>query len=224
MFLKSVRCQLQNTRPGFAGVMLIGLMVLIMMIFCTDFLYRKNLVEINYEYVDDSLTSALLAAAVINLKEYGRGGSVIIQEGESADSSDAFFANSERIFSECLKFNLKLDESDNFENRDGFDGGIIVSEYRVYNYILTNDGFRIVMFRKVGDNIFVTEYAENEPVMVSTTDGVHEIDATSIYADIEFTIITPEKSWKAFGFAANEDDKIKCHLRRLISVTEAEEL
>lgn len=187
-FMQNLRQSIKGRRkPGNALFPLVTvLLVFTFLLF--EFVYRRNLLQINYEEIDNSLTDALLAGAVINYFEYGSSGKVMIQEGEEPSPADRYFTGSYEKFRECLKVNLDLDDSFMALSPGGINGEVYIREYRVYNYIEDGDNFFITETGFSNGNGYAVRYGLNEPVYVRANDGTIEITETSVYARIEFTL------------------------------------
>lgn len=220
MILRLIKERLLSTKRAGAGFFILGLLTIIFVLVAVDFTYRRNLIQYNYEKLDDAITNSLLSGAIINRREYGQGGSLVIQEGETATTGDTYVINAARLFRDTIKYNLGIDENYNITRYAGMEGTLMIDEFRVYNYFTYSDGnFRIVEYALTKDGTNITEYAMNEQVLVTTTDGVHEISETSLYADISVTLklMGFSKVYCAFDESAT---RRQVHIKRLVSVVE----
>lgn len=138
---------------------------------CFSFTIRK--LDFTRNYIEDGLVASNLAAATIDLKEYGTTKNIINND----------FEKSFRDFSNSLKVNLDLDEKYISKNKI-IDGSIKVDIFRIYNV----KGEDIEIITK--DNGQFKKYKYNNSVgKISTPDGVI-IKNTTIYSKISFTIKT----------------------------------
>ena len=214
-----IRHLLQSIKKKKDGVAVLPLCIVVIgfLVLLSNFMYRRQLVQINYENIDTALTDSLLAGAIINYSEFGRTGKVMIQDGDEPSVWDSCFDNSYRLFTECLKANLRLDEGYNAMTDNGIVGTVSILEYRVYNYIENEDGFYITEIGLNNGQGYVISHNLNEPVYVSANDSVVEITETSVYGKIGFKFkLAARASWLA---AMPEDYFEKNYtLTRLISI------
>lgn len=221
MSLRFIRSQLRSIRlrtkkDGVALLPLCTVMIVFLMLMA-NFMYRRELIQINYEKIDTALTDAILAGGVINYSEFGRTGRVMIQESTEPSVWDSYFNNSYQLFYECLKANLRLDEGGNATVDNGIVGAVSILEYRVYNYIENEDGFYITEIGLNNGQGYYVQYNLNEPVYVRANDSVIEIKETSVYAKIGFRFrLAVRASW----LAAMPDDNFEKDytLTRLIGI------
>ena len=218
MILEFIRFRLLRTKKSGVALIPMALVMLVLLIVLLNYVYRINVLQYNYEDIDTALTDSLLAAAVVNLDELGESGTVMIQEDAVFPSpSDSYFLNSYGIFLKCLKINLALDDGFNVTKERGIKGQVKVREYRIYNYIETDEGFYITETGITGGNGYSVTHGINEAVYVKANDGTVEITETSVYAKIEFRLVLSGKvPWTELGDDAYEKDVT---LTRLIAVT-----
>ena len=184
-FIKSLRQSINRKKDGAAVFPLCAVIVIFLVMLC-NFMYRRNFIQINYEKIDTSLTDALLAGGVINYSEFGRTGRVMIQEGEEPSVWDSCFNNSYRLFDECLKANLRLDDEYNATVDNGIIGAVSILEYRVYNYIETEEGFYITEMGLDNGRGYAMRHNLNEQVYVNANNSVVQISETAVYGKIGF--------------------------------------
>ena len=74
-----IRHLLQSIKKKKDGVAVLPLCIVVIgfLMLLSNFMYRRQLVQINYENIDTALTDSLLAGAIINYSEFGRTGKVI---------------------------------------------------------------------------------------------------------------------------------------------------
>lgn len=219
MSLRYIKNLLPNIRTKKYGMALLPIctVMIVFLMMLSVFMYRRQLIQINFEKIETSLTDALLAGGVINSSYYGRTGKVMIQEGDEPSAGDSFFNNSYRLFSECLKANLRLNDGYEAEGDNGIIGTVKIIEYRVYNYIESEDGFFITEIGLNNGQAYSMRYNLNENVYVNANDSLVEIKETSVYAKIGFRFrLASRTAWLA---AMPEDLFEKDYtLTRLISI------
>ena len=100
-----IRHLLQSIKKKKDGVAVLPLCIVVIgfLMLLSNFMYRRQLVQINYENIDTALTDSLLAGAIINYSEFGRTGKVMIQDGDEPSVWDSCFDNSYRLFTEWMK-------------------------------------------------------------------------------------------------------------------------
>ena len=201
MTLESIKARLLKTKKRGAALIPMALVMLVLFIVLLNYVYRINVLQYNYEDIDTALTDSLLAAAVVNLDELGESGMVMIQEDAAYPSpSDPYFLNSYATFLKCLRINLALDDGFNVTRQRGMKGQVKVKEYRVYNYIETDEGFYVTETGITGGNGYSVMHGINEAVYVKANDGTVEITETSVYAKIEFRLVLSGKvPWTELG-------------------------
>ena len=141
MSLRYTRNLLLNTKKDGSALLPMAAVMLVFLMFLTGFIYRREEHQINYEKIDTALTDSLLAGGVINLTAFGKTGKVMIQDGYEPSVWDSYFNNSYRLFCDCLKSNLRLDDEYNATVDNGIVGAVSILEFKVYNYIEDEDGF-----------------------------------------------------------------------------------
>ena len=174
-----------------------ALVMSVLLLVILNYIYRINVIQYNYEDIDTALTDSLLAAAVVNLDELGESGTAVSQEDMFLPSpSDPYFLKSYGIFLKCLKLNLSLDDGFNVTRQRGMKGQVRIKEYKIFNYIETDDGFFITEIGIAGGNGYSVTHGINEAVYIKANDGIVEITETSVYAQIEFRlVITGRMPW-----------------------------
>ena len=194
-FIRSLRLNISRKKDGTA-LLPLAVMMIVFLILLSNFMYRRNLIQINYEKIDTSLTDALLGGGVVNYSELGRTGQVMIQAGGDPSVTDYYFSNSYRAFTECLKANLRLDDGYNATADNGIIGAVHISGYRVYNYKEAADGFYITEIGIDNGRSYAIRHNLNEPVYVNANDSLIEIRETSVYGQIQFRFrLATRASW-----------------------------
>lgn len=215
-FIRHLRQSIKKKKDGIA-VLPLCIVVIGFLMLLSNFMYRRQLIQINYENIDTALTDSLLAGGVINYSEFGRTGRVMIQDGDEPSVWDGCFDNSYRLFTECLKANLRLDDEYNAMTDNGIVGTVSILEYRVYNYIENEDGFYITEIGLNNGQGYAISHNLNEPVYVNANDSVVEITETSVYGKIGFRFkLATRGSW-LIAMPENYFEK-NYTLTRLISI------
>lgn len=202
--LKFTKSLLLKTKlRGSGNILIIATAGLFMLLLMLSYLYRFQLMTLNRQVIDESLTSAMLGAEVVDLSRYAEDENIVLVD------------NTRDIFIELIKANLCL--SDNWEiNRPGLTGEVKVEDFRVYNKISTSTGHYIQEIVKSTAGSYTIDHAEGEVVKVKTTDGDKVITDTSLYVKISFMVNT-------IGYAENtaykNEPRYKRYaLSRLVSV------
>ena len=214
-----VRLMFNKKKDGIALLPMVAV-VMVFLVLLSNFMYRRELIQINYEKIDTSLTDALLAGGVINYSAFGRTGQVMIQEeGDDPSAMDYYFANSYRLFTECLKASLRLDDGYNATADIGIIGAVSIKGYRVYNYFEDENGFYITEIGLDNGRGYAIRHSLNEPVYVNASDSVIEIKETSVYGQIGFRFRLASQPLWLQGMPPEyfEDDYT---LTRLISIAD----
>ncbi len=196
MSLRYIKCLLLSTKKDGSALLPMVAVMLVFLMFLTGFIYRREEHQINYEKIDTALTDSLIAGGVINLTEFGKTGKVMIQDGYEPSVWDSYFNNSYRLFCDCLKSNLRLDDEYNATVDNGIVGAVSILEFRVYNYIEDEDGFYITETGLNKGQGYVIKHERNEPVYVNANDSQVEIKETSVYGRIGFRFrLAKRASW-----------------------------
>ena len=133
---------------------------------------------------------------MINLTEFGKTGKVMIQDGYEPSVWDSYFNNSYRIFCDCLKSNLRLDDEYNATVDNGIVGAVTILEFKVYNYIEDEDGFYITETGLNKGQGYAIKHERSERVYVDANDSQVEIMETSVYGRIGFRFrLAKRTSW-----------------------------
>lgn len=73
---------------GHVSSLLIGLFTFLLILILALFTYRRYMIQVNFDYIDDNLVTSALAAAIVNQPEYGRSNQVIIHDSDKYTDSD----------------------------------------------------------------------------------------------------------------------------------------
>lgn len=151
----------------------LSLMILLTATIVIIFQVTTNRINYTRNWVEDSLVSANLSGATIDLKEYGTTNKIV-----NKDIDKSF---DDYLFS--LKQNLNLDDSMNPKNSYFIKSKVTVKDFIIYS-VIGND---IVQVRKDNSgNTHSTKYI-GEVGKMKTPDG-YVINNTTVYSKIGFTI------------------------------------
>ena len=152
----------------FISSIILAVVVLIMMMGM-----RLNIIKSTQEYVEDGLVASNLAAATIDLNEFGSSNNIINNN----------FEQSFNDYKEALKINLNLDNNFVPKSKTLINSKVNIEEFTIYN-VVGND---VQMTRRSSNgNIDKITYA-NKLGTIKTPNGV-EINSTTIYSKIGFQI------------------------------------
>lgn len=176
--------------------------ILLALFFSSVFFFRTAL-NYNYRNIDNALTDALLAGAIVDLKEYAVTGNIIIPDAKVSDNdNETYLSQSLNLFTRCLNANLinKNTYGQNIKN-------VIITKYVVFNvsngiisaYIFDNPQSNPTSYHKASDSELNKLFDDNSiKHKITTSDGAIAITKTSIYAKLEFNLKTaPIFSWSS---------------------------
>lgn len=123
-------------------------------------------------YMEDALAASNLAAAVIDLEEYGRTHTVCIK-----DEKEAF-----AIYKDALRANLGLDEQWKCLNESLITGPVEIVNFTIYN--VTGQQVESILMGMSGD---VLERRSDAVGTVTAPDG-SIVEHTGIYSEIKFSV------------------------------------
>lgn len=206
-------------KPAFAMLPMIIVAVLMMMVFI-NYGLRINALNYTYESIENALVAALFSGAVYNPGILADTGCIVIMESNKNLSQaqdiipDTVYENSYRIFKECLKADLGL--ADDFTMPGGaVSGPVKIEEYRVYNYIIDENGYHVLEVGSSGEGNYAVRHPDNTPVYVQANSGSVEIKETSVYGKISF--IMQPAGGSVLGADSPEDRYV---LTRLVAARE----
>lgn len=153
--------------------------ILLVLVFM-QYVYRKNMIVYRYEDVENALISSLLAGGIVNTVILGKSGDIVIAESLYPNAGDSFFPGSYLRFMESMGNNLPSDLE--------LGEGLKVNEYRVYNYVKTEDSFLVTLIGYKNGNIYLIPYNEGQHVYVKANDTLVDISETSVYASVSFPL------------------------------------
>lgn len=178
----------RSTKRASASMLPVALMFILMMIVLTNYMYRQQMLQYNYENIENSLVDSLLASSVVNLTELVRNGDIVIDTATSGVSTQSCFDRSYEIFRDTLKSNLHLSDAWEFDGARDFKGTLIINEFSVYNYYKIPNGFQIVRITKTETGASSYTYPVNQKVYVYANGVNKEITQTSVYSQITFSV------------------------------------
>ena len=152
---------------------LIGLMMITVLCILVLFGYRMHVIKTTKNYVEDGLAASNLAAAVIDLKEYGATNRILVDD----------FSKAYDRYKEALADNLMLDADFMPEDDRLICGRVTVEEFAVYEV----NGDEIAE-TSIDENGIISE--KEYPDMagkMATPDGA-PITTVTIYSRIGFLI------------------------------------
>lgn len=187
-YIRSLLQKIRKVHKGAAGLAPMLVMLIFFMCIFLSLVFRKGVLQYDYERLDSGLTYALLAGAVINLEEYAVSGNIIIADSTRPEIGDSTFMHSYYHFLDSLRVDLGLDEGMNFTGTPGLGGNVEVVEYKVYNYIRDAAGWHVTECGITGGQMYVIEGQNNVRLTIAANDGIVEIGETSVYAKIAFML------------------------------------
>lgn len=219
MILKFITKVRRNTKRASASMLPVALMFILMMVVLTNYIYRRQMLQYNYESVENSLVDALLASSVVNLVELNKNGNIVIDTATTGVSTKSCFDNSYDIFRDVLKSNLHLSDTWQFDGVRDFKGELHINEFSVYNVYKVPNGFQVVKVTKADTGMTSYVYPVNQKVYVYANGVDKEITQTSVFAQITFDVHLMNRiSW----MESLTDDMMTgtYSLRRLVAITD----
>lgn len=164
------KAMLKKRHKGEIGTMTAIFMILFILIIMTYEL-QIDMYTHTSTMVEDSLSSANLAAAVIDIETYGINHDIIIKSPD-----DSFV-----LWKECFKTNLGLDDTWQCFNKGAISGKVELIDYIVYN-VRGND----VYIHRYGQSPGYQEIHGGLGTVKAPNGTV--IESTSIYSKVRFPI------------------------------------
>ncbi len=130
-------------------------------------------------YVEDSLTASGLAAAVIDVREYGRTHTILVESP----------AGSFEKFKEALRYNLKLDEELRSTNEEVLKGKVDILTYQIFN--VCGDVVTVYHFREDGSLLSTESIALAQAYL---PDG-NKVETTAVYSKVGFYVAGLNGGW-----------------------------
>ncbi|WP_343246770.1 hypothetical protein [Diplocloster hominis] len=140
------------------------------------FLYQSRMIKITRNYAQDGLTASNLAAAVIDLAEFGVSHEILI--------SDEVRAYEE--FRTALRENLRLDE-----HETALENSLLKGQIRIEDFIIYNVENHLIYQTGKKDGVWLAKNCLGIQGDVRTPDGT-VIESTTIYSRISF----PIRGWR----------------------------
>ena len=124
MFLRKKGCPLRNTESGQIGWTAgLGLLLFFGVLLCACM--QMEVFRASSQYMEDALAASNLAAAVVDVEEYGISHNLLI-----ASPEDAF-----HLYRTAIKGNLNLDDAWECPNKGLISGPVRVERFIVYNVV-----------------------------------------------------------------------------------------
>ena len=124
MFLGKKGCPLRNTESGQIGWTAgLGLLLFFGVLLCACM--QMEVFRASSQYMEDALAASNLAAAVVDVEEYGISHALLI-----ASPEDAFV-----LYCTAIKGNLNLDDTWKCPNKGLISGPVCVERFIVYNVV-----------------------------------------------------------------------------------------
>lgn len=128
--------------------------------------------ETTSDYLEDALAVSNLAAALIDVEEYGKSHKVCIE-----DAADAF-----DIYRDAVRENLQLDSSWECANQTLISGPVEIADFVIYNV----DENLVEAIRLNGDGQFLEQWS-GERGILRAPNGT-PVEHTGIYSEIRFQV------------------------------------
>ena len=146
--------------------------ICISIIFCL-FMIKSKQIEIVNDFIDDGLVMSNLAAATVDLNEYGQSNTIVNND----------FNKSFDQYKKVLKNNLRLDNNFVPQTSNLIDGGITIEIFTIYN-VKGND---IHMTKRQRNGNIIKQVYPNAVGTMKTPDGV-KIETTTVYSKIGMNV------------------------------------
>ncbi|MCM1026196.1 MAG: hypothetical protein NC432_07155 [Roseburia sp.] len=196
MSLKKKEFRLRSTESGQIG-WTAGLWLILFMGCFLCALLQLDALRMSAQYLEDALAASNLAAAVIDVEEYGISHRLQISDLQAA----------RRRYETAVKGNLGLDESWECQNRGLISGPVQIVNFTVYN--VSGDEVEIHYFDENG----VLSSSRGSLGQVRAPNGVL-IESTGIYSELRYHIT---------GFLGMETEAYKGKLADVKRTQEDEE-
>lgn len=170
MCLKKKGFPLQSSESGQIG-WTVGLWLILFMGCLLCALVQMDAVRSSAQYLEDALAASNLAAAVIDIEEYGISHRLWISDLQAA----------RRRYEEAVKGNLGLDENWECGNRSLISGPVSVVNFTVYN--VNGSLVEIDAFDEAG----VLSHTQGSLGQVRAPNGV-TVESTGIYSELRYRI------------------------------------
>lgn len=144
----------------------------IAVIFCL-FMIKSKQIEIVNDFIDDGLVMSNLAAATVDLNEYGQSNTIVNND----------FNKSFDQYKKALKNNLRLDNNFVPQTSNLIDGGITIEIFTIYNV----NGNDIHMIKRQRNGNIIKQVYPNAVGTMKTPDGV-KIETTTVYSKIGMNV------------------------------------
>lgn len=170
MNLKKKKCLLQSTESGQIGWTM-GLWFLLFAGLLLCAFLQLEVFRSSSQYMEDALAASNLAAAVIDVEEYGISHGIRIDDPQEA----------RRRYMTALKGNLKLDDKWECANKELISGPVTIENFTVYN--VSGNDVEIYSFEEDGS----VKRTQGTLGRVTAPDGT-AVEATGIYSEISYAV------------------------------------
>ncbi|MBQ8822984.1 MAG: hypothetical protein IJZ82_10100 [Lachnospiraceae bacterium] len=123
-------------------------------------------------FVEDSLAAAGLASAVIDVREYGRTHTIVVESPESSFEK----------YKEALIYNLALDAGMQSRNEEVLLGKVDILSYQIFN--VTGDVVTVYHFQEDGS----LEGTESISLSQAYLPDGNKVETTSVYSKVGFYV------------------------------------
>lgn len=163
--------RLKTSSAGQVDIVL-AMFLLLVVVLITGFTSRVSVMQATGDYTEDALVGALLSAAIVDIQEYGKTGTIRI-----ADERESY-----GLFTDSLRFNLKLEEGDYSSNEELIYGKVTILGFEIYN-VIANEVERIC----IEESKEIYREVVGKCGEVRTPDGT-VVENTTIYGKIGFYV------------------------------------
>lgn len=170
MFLRKKGCLLRNTERGQIG-WTVGLGALLFLGIFLSACVQMEVFRASSQYLEDALAASNLAAAVVDVEEYGISHALLV-----ASPEDAF-----ALYCTAIKGNLNLDDAWECPNKGLISGPVHVERFMVYNVV--RDTVEVSCFNADG----TLNYWQGTLGQETAPNGI-AVEHTGIYSEISYQI------------------------------------
>lgn len=170
MNLRKKGCLPQNTESGQIG-WAAGLWFILFAGLLLCALLQLEMFKSSSQYMEDALAASNLAAAVIDVEEYGISHTILIDDPQEA----------RKRYMTAIKGNLNLDDRWECANKELISGPVNIDNFTVYN--VSGNDVEIYSFDESG----VMSLGRGKLGQVTAPNGV-AVEATGIYSEISYFI------------------------------------
>lgn len=151
---------------------MVGMMLFLILVVIVMFGFRITQYMVTAAGVEDALAASNLAAAIIDVEEYGRSHIITI-----SDPDKAF-----QMYRDALCYNLKLDDNLMSSDRDFLVGQVEIQEFIIYN--VQGNMVNILGYDGKGQML----WSMQEPLGTVVTGNHVNVETTTIYSRIGYWV------------------------------------